>query len=70
MVSSIYLVYNKIHIFHQLMKSLGYVLETNTHYFELTMQKENNYVGWKVVLLNFQLSYVSIFLLEIPKFVL
>ena len=44
-VYSIHHVY-KVHIFHQLMKGLGYVLKINTQYFELTMQKETKYVGY------------------------
>ena len=48
----------KIHIFHQLMKSLGYVLIINTQYFKLPMQKETKYVGWKVVILNYQLCHM------------
>ena len=54
MVCSIYLVY-KIQIFHLLMKGFGYVLKVNTQYFELTVQKETKYAGWKVPILNFQL---------------
>ena len=39
-----------------------YVLKINMQYFELAMQKEIKYVGLKVVILNFQLCHVTIFL--------
>ena len=47
--------------FHQLMKGLGYALKVNTQYFELTLQMETKYVGWKVVILNFQMCHMKQF---------
>ena len=43
---------------YQLMKGLEYVLKINTQYFQVTIQKKTNYVGWKVVILNFQPCHV------------
>ena len=47
--------------FQQLMKGLGYALKVSTQYFELILHKETKYVGWKVVILNFQMCHMKQF---------